>query len=357
MVTFRFYVVSTVAFFLALAVGVVVGSVLDGRIADSLQDRLGNVERSLDETVALMDDKNVEIDEMQRYIESSAPFAVQGRLDDSATLVVAESGLDAGAIEDLVRRLRESGSRVEGIVWLEQRWDLADRADRDAVDALLAESADGTGAAELRTALWRELLDAANPTVPDGTTTTTLPDDATTLPNDATTLPEGVEPTTTTAPATTTTVVESSPLLFEASTLRDLADAGLVRLQQVDGGAEGDASTLHLVAVTGPTSTLAQPGDGAIELVRTAADAGVSSVLAEVPAPVEDGEQVERGTIIGRALETSPVRFSTVDDLDLVAGRVATALALADLGASPPVIGRYGYGPDVDGILPPWQGP
>jgi hypothetical protein len=370
-VTFRFYVVSTVAFFLALAVGVVVGSVLDGRIADSLQDRLGNVERSLDETVALMDDKNVEIDEMQRYIESSAPFAVQGRLEDSATLVVAESGLDAAAIEDLVRRLRESGSRVEGIVWLEQRWDLDDPADREAVDALLAESTDGADAAELRSALWNELLEGATPTVPDavgstsgttapdattGSTETTVPDDAaTTVPDGAETPPTEAPPTT--APVTTTTVVERSPLLFEASTLRELADAGLVRLQQLDGGAEGDATSLQLVAVTGPTSTLARPGDRAIELVRTAADSGVPSVLAEVPAPVDDGEQVERGTIIARALDSSPVRFSTVDDLDLVAGRVATALALADLQRSTPVIGRYGYGPDVDGILPPWQGP
>ena len=81
MVTFRFYVVSTVAFFLALAVGVLVGSVLDGRIADGLQDRLDGVEASLDETVAAMDAKNVQIDELERYIEASAPFAVQGELD------------------------------------------------------------------------------------------------------------------------------------------------------------------------------------------------------------------------------------------------------------------------------------
>lgn len=353
MVTFRFYVVSTVAFFLALAVGVVVGSVLDGRIADSLQDRLGNVERSLDETVALMDDKNVEIDEMQRYIESSAAFAVQGRLEESATMVVAESGLDAGAVEDLVRRLRQAGSRVEGIVWLEQRWDLDDPADREAVDALLTEPADGSDAADLREALWRELLAEAAPATTDETTTTTTM--TTTSAPTETTSPDPAP--TTTAPTTTTTVLDRSPLLFDTSTLRDLADAGLVRLQQVDGDAEGDATTLHLVAVTGTSSTLSTPGDRAIELVRSAADRGVPSVLAEVPAQVEDGEQIERGTIIARALETSPVRFSTVDDLDLVAGRVATALALDDLTRSTPVVGRYGYGPDVDGILPPWQGP
>ena len=77
MVTFRFYVVSTVAFFLALAVGVVVGSVLDGQIADSLRDRLDGVEQSLDDTVDSIDAKNAELELQERYMADSAPFSVQ----------------------------------------------------------------------------------------------------------------------------------------------------------------------------------------------------------------------------------------------------------------------------------------
>ena len=46
--------------------------------------------------------------------------------------------------------------------------------------------------------------------------------------------------------------------------------------------------------------------------------------------------------------------FSTVDDLEMVAGRVATVLALAQIREG--VVGRYGYGDGVDGVLPPWQG-
>ena len=57
MVTFRFYLVSTVAFFLAMAVGVVVGSVLDEGLVTSLENRLDTVEANLDETAALIDDK------------------------------------------------------------------------------------------------------------------------------------------------------------------------------------------------------------------------------------------------------------------------------------------------------------
>ncbi len=164
MVTFRFYVVSTVAFFLALAVGVLVGSVLDGRIADGLQDRLDGVEASLDETVAAMDAKNVQIDEFERYIEASAPFAVQGELEGTSSLVVAESGVDDTGVQDLVRRLRESGSLVEGIVWLEPRWDLAEPE-----DLTTAATSVGSGSkvpAEVRAAVWQQLLDTATPGTP-----------------------------------------------------------------------------------------------------------------------------------------------------------------------------------------------
>ena len=157
MVTFRFYVVSTVAFFLALAVGVVVGSVLDGRIADSLQDRLDGVEQSLDETVAVIDARKADLERDQRYIEASAPFAVQDRLSGTATLVVAENGIDPLPVEDLVRRLRESGSRVEGIVWLDRRWTLDDETDLAAA-AEIAGLSNADGAEQVRVALWDSVL-------------------------------------------------------------------------------------------------------------------------------------------------------------------------------------------------------
>ncbi len=55
------------------------------------------------------------------------------------------------------------------------------------------------------------------------------------------------------------------------------------------------------------------------------------------------------------ALEDGAVAFSTVHDLELIAGRVATVLALSDVRDG--TVGRYGYGPDVDAVLPAWQGP
>lgn len=363
MVTFRFYVVSIVAFFLALAVGVVLGSVLDERIADSLQDRLDGVEASLDETVAAIDDKNEEIERLERYIEASAPFAVQGRLSGTAGLVVAETGVDGAAVEDQVRRLREAGSRVEGIVWLEPRWDLGDEADRGAAAELVGLDPEAARD-DIQAALREQLLDLATGSSaqdeeqPSETTTTTDAPE-TTDPTDPEPGPGGPAPTepATTEPASTepTTTEVAAPLVFDSAELRALVDAGLVRLQNVDGDVGEDAGELVVVAATGPGSTLARPGAASIDVVRSAAERELPSVLAEVPATPEEDEQAERGTIIAAALESGPVGFSTVDDLDLIAGRVATVLALAE--GRDGRVGRYGYGPDVDGVLPPWQGP
>lgn len=351
MVTFRFYVVSTVAFFLALAVGVLVGSVLDGRIADGLQDRLDGVEASLDETVAAMDAKNVQIDELERYIEASAPFAVQDELTATSTVVVAESGIDDAGVQDLVERLRQAGSQVEGIVWLEPRWDLADPEDLKA--AATVAGSDSEDPAEVRAALWRQLLAAGG--VPTSTTTTTTTEPPTTT-APASTVP-GAPTTTLAAPTTVTTTTErpTTALLFAAAPLSELADAGLVRLQAMDSDAPVEGGELLLVAATGAESTLATPGAAAIELVRRSSESGVPSVLAEVTAPAPEGEKVERGTVIAGAFDDGTVQFSTVDDLELTAGRVASVLALSDLRRG--TVGRFGYGPDVDGVLPAWQGP
>jgi hypothetical protein len=364
MVTFRFYVVSTVAFFLALSVGVLVGSVLDGRIADSLQDRLDGVEQSLDETVASIDAKNDAIDEMQRYMDESAPFAVQGRLASTATLVTAEAGIDPSVAEDLVRRLRQADSRVEGIIWLDRRLDLTDDGDRQLVAGLtgLAESTD---AEVLRTALWASVVaDASSADQPGATTTTT------TEPQPPGTAGSGSSPTVadTTAPGSITTLPpvagpapEAAPLgiVFDQGPLAQLAEAGLVRLQFIDGGAADVAATdLLVTTLSGADSTLADPGLYSGEVATASASAGVPTVVAAAIAKSQaaDGAlDVDRSDLLPVAELGDDTWISTVDDLEWVAGRVATALALADLreGRS----GRYGLGPGVDGLLPPWQGP
>ncbi len=356
MVTFRFYVVSTVAFFLALAVGVVVGSVLDGQIADSLRDRLDGVEQSLDDTVDSIDAKNAELELQERYMADSAPFSVQDTMTATTTLVVAETGLDAASLEDLVRRLRQAGSTVEGVVWLDRRMDLAEIADRELVAGLIG-APTSTAPTELRTALWEAVLAPGADGAGEGGATTTVPEESapdTTAPGAGTAAQE---------PTSTTTVAGDAPaeagvvpLLFEQSPLAELADAGLVRLQRVEGAPENTAAELLVAAVTGPTATTDDPGLMVGEVAGSAAALQVPVVLGELHPSGEEGAPSEdRGGLLSPPEGVDAALISTVDDLEWLPGRVATVLALSELreGRS----GSYGLGPDVDGLLPPWQGP
>ena len=339
MVTFRFYLVSIVAFFLALAVGVVVGSVLDEGISNSLQDRLERVEANLDDTVASIDDKNREIEQLERYAEASAPFAVQDRLVGTSTLVVAESGVDDGPVEDLVVQLRRAGAHVPGIVWLEPRWSLGEDEDKDR----FAEIVDGADLSvdQLHDAAWSELLSTSAPDGEDPVTTTTV-------------LGEDGEP----LPTTTEVPDVGEPLdVFEDPMLVALADAGFLRLVEIDGDDAVGGEELGVIAVTGTGSDLSVPGAAAVDLVEQSSALEVPSVLAEIylDDSREDEDAPERGVIVRTAAEDSTARYSTVDDLDLVAGRVASVLALDDQRHG--LVGRFGYGPDVDGVLPRWPRP
>ncbi len=302
MVTFRFYLVSTVAFFLAMAVGVVVGSVLDEGLVTSLENRLDTVEANLDETAALIDEKRAEIDDLDRYVEESAPFAVEGRLEDSSALVVAEEGIDAGAVERLVLRLRQAGARVEGIAWLLPEWDLTDPELRDRlVDDVGIELGDepteggsdegaGDVGSQLRQAVWSLLVEQSGPADPGDATTPTTDAPTTDGPTTAPAAPPGSP---TTAPADAAPV---APLDSDVLSLLD--ELGIVRVERLDDDGGADGGPLVLAVVAGADSELATPGATAVELAETAAEGGVPTVLAE--ALPEDGVEEDRRAVISQ---------------------------------------------------------
>ena len=343
MVTFRFYLVSIVAFFLALAVGVVLGSVLDGGISDSLKDRLAGVEANLNETVASIDEKNAEIKDLQEYVDASAPFAVEGQLPETTAVVVIEPGIELGPVQDLVLRLRQSGASVAGILALEPSWNLKDKADREQL-ALIAEAAD-VSVAQLQGAVWDLILRPAEAESANASSTTTT----------TTTLAAGQDPGST-VPVTTTVPAPSLDISNNA-VLKQLQEAGFVKLLNVDGTDGAGGQRLSLFVVTGTNSSLGKPGSASGELVEAASALKIPTVLAElfVPAPPEQENPAQRGDILRSAVAGRELTISTVNDLDLVAGRVAAVLAAADLqkGTS----GNFGYGPGVDGVLPQWLGP
>jgi hypothetical protein len=303
MVTFRFYLVSLVAVFLALAMGVVVGSTLiDRAIVDRLDRSVDFVSNRLDR----QRDENAELrEELQRledYADGTAPTVIDGALDGGAVAVVAERGVDQDVVEAAVAMLQQADGAVPGILWLEPGWALAEEGDR----ARMAEVLDvpDTGPGRLRDRAWGRLVTAL----------------------------QGGS-------------VQGDPL-------QDLAEGGFVSYQDV-GEVETGVGALvgvgeQVVLVSGPDSQLGP--ELTVAMGRGLVRAGVPAVVAEAWTESDDGPA--RGAVAGMVRDQDDLAdaVSTVDDLDLVQGRVATTLALADLRSG--VRGHYGYGDGADRPLP-----
>ena len=145
----------------------VVGSVLDEGISRGLQERLDRVEGNLDDTVALIDEKNEEIEDLREFSRSVAPFAGEDRLTGTTTLVVAEPGIANQAVEDTVGSLRAAGSSVEGIVWIEASWSLEDEEGRRRFEEIAGES--GRTVQQLQSDVIDGILAEASPAEPSTT--------------------------------------------------------------------------------------------------------------------------------------------------------------------------------------------
>ncbi len=343
MVTFRFYLVSIVAFFLALSVGVVLGSVLDDGISNSLKDRLDSVETNLDETVGLIDQKNREIADQDRFATESEQYLVEGRLPETTTLVIAESGLDGEPIEELVEQLRVAGSNTPGIIWVDKSWDPTSEKFLSRTSTAL--EVDSVTQRRVESLLWQAFLDdllGQTGTGGSSTTTTTAAGEAT---------------TTSTLATTTTAVAPGAGDVVDivgSALLDSFAEQSILKLQLVDGDNPTGGGALNIVAITGADSEIQEPGSAVAALASAGGSREIPSILAEQRGK-DDKTAGDRGEIISDQIDDrTRSLISTVDAVDVVAGRVATVLALQQFEDGK--TGSYGFGKGVDSVLPKWPG-
>jgi hypothetical protein len=310
MINFRFHVVSLIAVFLALAIGVVMGSaVIDQALVDGLQNRINAVEKRADDQEARNDELQGDLDRLQGYADASGEFAVTDRLTGVPVAVVAVRGVDGDTVRDAVGLAERAGGRAPGVLWLEEKWLLEDDESRQQLADILGEPSTANG---LRGTAWAALAER---------------------------LAAGGAP--------------SADDLLAA-----LADAGFVDLETTGEGTELfgfgtypglDARVLLVDGTDAPETMSALVGSAARALVA----AELPLVVAEVHRDEEDGpDRGERVAVVRGDDELSAV-VSTVDDLDRPGGRVAAILALSDLARN--IVGHYGDGDGASAILPEWS--
>jgi hypothetical protein len=299
MINFRFHVVSLIAIFLALALGVVIGAgVIDRGVVDTLNSRLDSVESKSDRIQSknrALTERNAQMGAM---IGDMQPFAVSGRLPGDDVGVLAVRGVDGDRVSALVTATQQADAHTTGTLWLESKWSLPDdnsvKALQNAIGSTtknktslrnegLQQLAQRLGAPEARAEGDQDLL----------------------------------------------VVLQQAGFLgYDAS--------GSSTISEFPGRGAG----IELVVGNGGS---VDPSLVALPTAKALHAAEVPTVVASVWKEGSDGPTRDDAVKPIRADDLAK-SVSTVDDLDLPEGPTTAVLALSDLFLPQPVVGHYGYG-------------
>jgi Copper transport outer membrane protein, MctB len=338
MVNFRYHLVSLTAVFLALGVGLLLGTTfLDDALEDQLRSDLEELEHDLDRAGERNSELRRQLDAFEEEAggldEQLGARLFDGQLLGQPVLVVAPRGIDEGLVERVTTALDQADADLMGTWWLTDRLVLDDDDEVGQLAEALDLSTDDTG--RLRNSLATQLADVLYGAID-------LPG------NSGAGGGVGASQAEQAAPA-------------EPELLARLREAEFVDYDVPDGG--GDvvrlpASGLRIVVVSGPDASVPL-GDALMPVLTDLTSEGQAApVVAVEPSRVPEDEvdgdapPAERLVDVIRDDGDLSKYVSTVDDLDRVAGRVATVLALVDAQPGAPRIGHYGT-EDGTELLPP----
>ncbi|MCE6994584.1 copper transporter [Saccharothrix sp. S26] len=131
MISLRYHVVSITAVFLALAVGVVLGSTaISGRLLSGLNEDNGALGR---EVAALQAERNgldARLADADRFAASVGPLAVKGQLADRTVVLVTTADAAPDDRDAVTALLRSAGATVTGELQLTESFTDPDKADQ-----------------------------------------------------------------------------------------------------------------------------------------------------------------------------------------------------------------------------------
>ena len=314
MINFRFHLVSLVAVFLALALGIVVGStVIDRAIVDRLSSQIDSVKKRADAERADNRGLRDQIKGLETFIAQSQPQVTGRRLNQVSVTIVAVRGVPGEDVNAAADLLKASGALVPGVLWVEDGISATDPGARAKLVKAIGDS--GLAIEDLR----QVALEALGHRLATGARV----------------------------------VSASTPALSGVDTLVALSEAGLVSFDTLGGGSVGLDSwptpNTRMLLIDGSQAHPA-PGSVSLPILRAAAAAGGRMALAEVFRPTPTIKA--RGSVV-RVVREDPALsrvISTVDDLDELRGQVAVTLAVQELGTGR--AGHYGQGPGATSQLP-----
>lgn len=306
MINLRFHIVSLVAVFLALAIGIAVGAtVVDQGLVSQLNRDIDGFDRQLRERAETIKSLEAQLTVSEQFAAEGETRIIRGRLAAVPVLLVAAVGVDENVVAGVRTEMIAAGAALQGELRMAPRLALPDAADLTAAREALGAASEREGT--IRFLLRQRVVDAV------------------------------VKPT-------------------ETPSLASLAIAGFLDYRAADGVATPTvpvfAGGTRVIAVSGLSAAIADDVF-LLPFLRALTADGVPRALAiEAVAPTVEGAQ-RSGSVFVSAIRDDPslaTRVSTIDDFDEFSGRVAAVFAAEDLGRN--IVGAYGTGKGATRLLP-----
>ncbi|HEX6501069.1 MAG TPA: copper transporter [Micromonosporaceae bacterium] len=302
MINFRYHVVSLTAVFLALAIGLVVGTAaLNGPLADSLNDRVNALSQQNQQYREQVGHLEQDVNQKEQFATAAAPYMLQGKLTGRRVLLLSLPS--ASKYVDGVRdMLTTAGAKVTGQVEVEDKF--TDPASNET------------------------LLDLAHTSLPPGVNPPTNSD--------------GVE---TSSALLAAALLDHSPALAADASKAVLTAYREERFITVTGDVTGPAEAVVLLVGAPYTDREAQKKNAAVVTMADQFDQA---------GPIVVGSDSAAGTDnVVAALRDDPTlskTVSTVDNISTVQGRVVVPLVCAEQLRGK--AGAYGVGAGATALMP-----
>jgi hypothetical protein len=312
LINLRYHIVSLVAVFLALALGMVVGSTVLNEGAAQVQRSVSEyLRRQSQQTQAENDALHGQVKRFEEFGGAALPGMVRGKLQGSSAVLLDTDRVDDGTRSKVEQALRAAGASISGrLTFASDRLTLSAPADRSKLGELV--NLPANDADTLRSALIQRL--SVRLSVPQR------------LPQES--------------------GARARDMITSLSDAKFLADTEMART--VREGGEPFPKAGSLFVIIGPTdgSTSLGPKAFLVPLAdRLSASTRAPVAGVEAEAGVSSWVQVLRGS------KETTQRVSSVDDVDVVYGQVALVDALARRLANQPT-GQYGFKQRATGLLP-----
>jgi hypothetical protein len=169
LISFRYHLVSIVSVFLALALGVLVGTtVVNQGVIDDLSNRVNSSVERAEEARKQVGDLQQQLETWGSFASAAEPLLVEGRLTGNDVVIVTQEGVDAGDLERVRRALQDAGGKVVAELVITRRMALTEEAARTELAELVgsSQSADPVALAEAAAERLASRL-TAGPGLPD----------------------------------------------------------------------------------------------------------------------------------------------------------------------------------------------